>query len=107
MPRAGLPAAGPGTAGEHLGGGALREPLAGRRPEDVFGVPAGLRHIAIAPIRCGEFEGTLQMARRLPRSYAASELLVLQRLAERLGVLFAAAMPAASVVNSTTGGVVN
>jgi hypothetical protein len=47
------------------------------------------------------------MARRLPRSYAASEVLVLQRLAERLGVLFAAAMPAASVVNSTTGGVIN
>jgi hypothetical protein len=54
---------------------------------------------------CGDVEGTLQLARRLPRTYAASELLVLQLLAERLGVLFAAAVPAASVVNSTTGGV--
>jgi hypothetical protein len=55
-------------------------------------------------MRCGEVEGTLQMARRLPRAYAASEVLVLQRLAERLGVLFAAAAPAASVVNSAVGG---
>ena len=100
-----LPLAGTRTAEALLEGRALREPLAGRRPEDLFGVPAGLRHIAVAPMRCGEFEGTLQLARRLPRAYAASELLVLQLLAERLGVLFAAAAPAASVVNSTTGGV--
>jgi hypothetical protein len=52
-------------------------------------------------MRCGEFEGTLQMARRLPRAYAASEVLVLERLAERLSVLFAAAAPV-NVVNSTT-----
>ena len=100
-----LPLAGTRTAEALLEGRALREPLAGRRPEDLFGVPAGLRHIAVAPMRCGEFEGTLQLARRLPRAYAASELLVLQLLAERLGVLFAAAAPASSVVNSTTGGV--
>jgi hypothetical protein len=56
-------------------------------------------------MRGAEVEGTLQMARRLPRAYAASELLVLERLAERLGVLLAAAAPAASVVNSTTGGI--
>jgi len=99
-----LPLAGTRTAEAQLEGRALREPLAGRRPEDLFGVPAGLRHIAVAPVRCGEFEGTLQMARRLPRAYAASEVLVLERLAERLGVLFAAAAPAARVVNSTTGG---
>ncbi len=100
-----LALAGTRTAEAQLEGRVLREPLAGRRPEDLFGVPAGLRHIAVAPIHCGEFEGTLQMARRLPRTYAASEVLVLERLAERLGVLFAAAMPAASVVNSTTEGV--
>lgn len=100
-----LPLAGTRAAEAILEGRALREPLAGRRPEDLFAVPAGLRHIAVAPMRCGEYEGTLQMARRLPRAYAASELLVLQRLAERLGVLFAAAAPSASVVNSTTGGV--
>jgi hypothetical protein len=100
-----LPLAGTRTAEAQLEDRALREPLAGRRPEDLFGVPAGLRHIAVAPLRCGDLQGTLQLARRLPRPYATSEVLVLQLLAERLGVLFAAAMPAASVVNSTTGGV--
>lgn len=99
-----LPLAGTRTADALLEGRGLREPLAGRRPEDLFGVPAGLRHIAVAPLRCADVEGTLQLARRLPRAYAASELLVLQQLAERLGVLFAAGLPAASVVNSTTGG---
>jgi len=74
-------------------------------PEDLFGVPAGLRHIAVAPMRCGDLQGTLQLARRLPRPYAASEVLVLQLLAERLGVLFAAALPTASVANPTTEGV--
>jgi hypothetical protein len=100
-----LPLAGTRTAEAQLEGRALREPLAGRRPEDLFGVPAGLRHIAVAPLRCGDLQGTLQLARRLPRPYASSEVLVLQLLAERLGVLFAAALPTASVVNSTTGGV--
>jgi hypothetical protein len=100
-----LPLAGTRTADALLEGRALREPLAGRRPEDLFGVPAGLRHIAVAPLRCAEMEGTLQLARRLPRAYAASEVLVLIQLAERLGVLFAAGLPATSVVNSTTGGV--
>jgi hypothetical protein len=100
-----LPLAGTRTAEAQLEDRALREPLAGRRPEDLFGVPAGLRHIAVAPLRCGDLQGTLQLARRLPRPYATSEVLVLQLLAERLGVLFAAAMPAASVGNSTTGGV--
>jgi len=100
-----LPLAGTRTAEALLEGRAVREPLAGRRPEDLFGVPAGLRHIAVAPLRCDDVEGTLQLARRLPRPYAASEVLVLQLLAERLAVLFAAAVPAASVVNSTTVGV--
>jgi len=98
-----LPLAGTRSAEAQLEGRALREPLAGRRPEDLFGVPAGLRHIAVAPMRCAEVDGTLQIGRRLPRAYASSEVLVLQRLAERLSVWFAAAAPA-SVVNSTTGG---
>ncbi len=98
-----LPLAGTRSAEAQLEGRAMREPLAGRRPEDLFGVPAGLRHIAVAPMRCAEVDGTLQIGRRLPRAYASSEVLVLQRLAERLSVLFAAAAPA-SVVNSTTGG---
>ncbi len=100
-----LPLAGTRTAEALLEGRTLREPLAGRRPEDLFGVPAGLRHVAVAPIRCAEVEGTLQLGRRLPRAYAASEVLVLQQLADRLGVLFAAGLPAARVVNSTTGGI--
>jgi GAF domain-containing protein len=53
-------------------------------------VPAGLRQIAIAPLRCAGLSGTLQLARRLPRPYSAGELLVLQLLADRLGLLFAA-----------------
>ena len=99
-----LPLAGTRTAEALLEGRALREPLTGRRPEDLFGVPAGLRHIAVAPVRCAEVEGTLQLARRLPRAYAASEVLLLQLLGERLGLLFAAGLPAASVVNSVTEG---
>jgi len=83
----------------------LREPLTGRRPEDLFGVPSGLRQIAVAPIRCEGIEGTLQLGRRLPRAYAASEVLLLQLLAERLGLLFAAGLPAASLANSATRGV--
>src|SRR5207302_396118 len=77
-------------------GRTLREPLTGRRPEDLFGVPAGLRQVAVAPIRCAGVDGTLQLARRLPRGYAASEVLLLQLLAERLGLLFAAGLPAAN-----------
>ena len=100
-----LPLAGTRTAEALLEGRALREPLTGRRPEDLFGVPAGLRQMAVAPLRCAEVEGTLQLARRLPRAYAASEVLLLQLLAERLGLLFAAGVPAASVANSTTEGV--
>ncbi len=76
-----LPLAGTRSAEAQLEGRALREPLAGRRPEDLFGVPAGLRHIAVAPMRCAEVDGTLQIGRRLPRAAAP-----------------------ASVVNSTTGG---
>jgi hypothetical protein len=100
-----LPLAGTRTAEVLLEGRALREPLTGRRPEDLFGVPAGLRHIAVAPIRCAGIDGTLQLARRLPRSYAASEVLLLQLLAERLGLLFAAGVPAASLAQSTAEGV--
>jgi hypothetical protein len=100
-----LPLAGTRTAEALLEGRTLREPLTGRRPEDLFGVPAGLRQIAVAPLRCAGVDGTLQLARRLPRAYAASEVLLLQLLAERLGLLFAAGVPAAGVANSTTEGV--
>jgi len=85
-------------------GHALREPMTGRRPEDMFFVPAGLRHVAVAPFRCGELEGTLQLSRRLPRPYAAGELLLLQLLAERLALLFAVRLEP-NVANSQGAGV--
>jgi hypothetical protein len=96
-----MPLAATRTAEVILEGRALREPLTGRRPEDLFGVPAGLRQVAVAPLRSAGADGTLQLARRLPRAYAASELLLLQLLAERLGLLFAAGLPASSLSQST------
>ena len=89
-----LALAGTRTAEALLEGRVLREPLTGRRPEDLFGVPAGLRQLAVAPLRSGQRQGTLQLGRRLPRAYSAGEALVLQLLAERLGLLFASAKPA-------------
>ena len=90
--------AGTRTAEALLQGKPLREPLTGRRPEDLFGVPAGLRQLAVAPLQSAGMEGTLQLGRRLPRAYSAGELLLVQLLAERLGLLFAAGRPA-SVAN--------
>jgi hypothetical protein len=91
-----LPLAGTRTAEAMLQGRGLREPMTGRRPEDLFMVPAGLRQVALAPIRCAGTEGTLQLGRRLPRAYSAGELMVLQLLAERLGLLFAGGLAAAA-----------
>jgi hypothetical protein len=82
---------------------AVREPMTGRRPEDLFFVPAGLRHVAVAPFRCGELEGTLQLSRRLPRPYAAGEVLLLQLLADRLGLLFAAGLMPTDAKSATVG----
>jgi len=87
-----LPLAGTRTSEVLLQGRALREPMTGRRPEDLYMVPAGLRQVAIAPVRCAGIDGTLQLARRLPRAYSVSEIMVLQLLAERLGLLFAAGL---------------
>jgi hypothetical protein len=99
-----LSLAGTRTADALLQWHALREPMTGRRPEDMFFVPAGLRHVAVAPFRCGELEGTLQLSRRLPRPYAAGELLLLQLLAERLGLLFAAGLTRTESNSATVGG---
>ena len=87
-----LPLAGTRTAEALLQARALREPMTGRRPEDLYMVPAGLRQVAVAPLRCAAVTGTLQLARRLPRPYSAGELLILQLLADRLGLLFAAGL---------------
>jgi hypothetical protein len=97
-----LSLAGTRTAEALLQGRALREPLTGRRPEDLFGVPAGLRQIAVAPLHSAGIDGTLQLGRRLPRPYAAGELMLLQLLAERLGLLFAAGRTPAPVMNPGT-----
>jgi hypothetical protein len=95
-----LPLAGTRAGEALLNGRALREPMTGRRPEDLFMVPAGLRQVAVAPLRCGARQGTLQLGRRLPRAYAAGELLVLQLLADRLGLLFAAGLTMPEVTNA-------
>lgn len=100
---ASLPLAGTRTAEALLQGHALREPMTGRRPEDMFFVPAGLRHVAVAPFRCGELEGTLQLSRRLPRPYAAGELLLVQLLAERLALLFATGLKPNVETSQTVG----
>ena len=99
-----LPLAGSRTAEALLHGRPLREPMTGRRPEDLFMVPAGLRQVAVAPLTCAGEIGTLQLGRRLPRTYSAGELLVLQLLADRLGLLFAAGVKS-SVANSAWMGV--
>lgn len=91
-----LPLADTRTAEALLQGRPLREPVTGRRPEDLFLGPAGLRQLAVAPLRCAGVTGTLQLARRLPRPYASGELLTLQLLADRLGMLFAAGLAAAT-----------
>ena len=98
-----LSLAGTRTADALLQGHPVREPMTGRRPEDLFFVPAGLRHVAVAPLRCGELEGTLQLGRRLPRPYAAGELLLLQLLAERLALLFAAGLAPTDAKSVTAG----
>lgn len=85
------------TAETLLQGRPLREPMTGRRPEDLFMGPAGLRQVAVAPIRCAGVTGTVQLARRLPRAYANGELLTLQLLADRLGMLFAAGLAAGAI----------
>ena len=100
-----LSLAGTRTAEALLQRRALREPLTGRRPEDLFGVPAGLRQIAVAPLHSAGVDGTLQLGRRLPRPYAAGELLLLQLLAERLGLLFAAGRTPAPVADDNAKGV--
>ena len=74
----------------------MREPITGRRPEDLFMGPAGLRQVAVAPLRCAGVTGTLQLARRLPRPYATGELLTLQLLSDRLAMLLAAGLTAAA-----------
>ena len=99
-----LSLAGTRTADALQQGQPLREPVNGRRPEDLCLVPAGLRHIAVVPLQCAGIQGTLQLSRRLPRIYSTGELLVLQLLADRLGLLFAAGVDA-SVANSGSKGV--
>ena len=57
-----------------------------------------MRQLAVAPLQSAGMEGTLQLGRRLPRAYSAGELLLVELLAERLALLFAAGR-AANVAN--------
>jgi len=84
-----LPLAGTRSAEALLQGRTLREPITGRRPEDLFCVPAGLRHAAVVPMRCAGVDGTLQVGRRDSRAFTAGETLLVELLAERLSLLFA------------------
>lgn len=76
---------------EAVFGRGLREPVAGRRPEDVVLATAGIRHVAVAPLSAGGRPGTLQLGRREPRAFSAGELSLLQMVAERLALVLAAA----------------
>jgi hypothetical protein len=87
-----LPLAGTRTADALAQGRMLREAITGRRPEDMFCVPAGLRHMAVVPLRCAGVDGTLQVARHDVRGYSTADTLVLELLAERLALLFAAGL---------------
>ena len=90
-----LPLAGTRTADALAQGRILREAITGRRPEDMFCVPAGLRHMAVVPLRCAGVDGTLQVARHDVRGYSTTDTLVLELLAERLALLFAAGLHSA------------
>lgn len=94
-----LPLAGTRTAEALTLGRPMREPVAGRRPEDLFMVPAGLRQLAIAPLTCAHLRGTIQLGRRLPRPYSSGELLIIELLAERLGLLFAAGIASGTPIS--------
>ena len=73
----------------------VREAITGRRAEDLYLVPAGLRHVAVVPLRCAGVDGTLQLARRDPFGFSVGETLVLELLAERLALLFAGGLASA------------
>jgi hypothetical protein len=85
-----LPLAGTRTAAALTYGRSVREPATGRRPEDIFCIPAGLRQLAVVPIRCAGIDGTLQLGRRGARPFSPREVLLLQLLGERMALLFAA-----------------
>ncbi len=74
----------------------VHEPVTGRRPEDVFWVAAGIRHVAVIPFKGQSLMGTLQVGRRESRPFAAVEIVLLRLLAERLAIAFEAGLVAAT-----------
>ena len=76
-------------------GRVVREATTGRRPEDLFCIPAGLRHILVVPLRSAGVDGTLQVGRRDGRPFTAGDALLVELLAERLALLFAGGLAAA------------
>ena len=89
-----LPLAGTRCAEALQSGQTLREPITGRRPEDLFFIPAGLRHAAVVPMRCAGIDGSLQVARRDSPAFSPGETLLVELLAERLCLLFAGGVSA-------------
>ena len=86
---------------EVLPGRSLREPVAGRRPEDMVLAAAGIRHVAVASLTSAGRPASLQVGRREPRPFSARELSLLQRVADRLALVLAAgAADAASPARS-------
>ncbi len=92
--------AGTRTAEAVVAGRVVREAITGRRPEDLFCMTAGLRHAVVVPLQCAGVTGTLQAGRRDSRGFSAAETLVLELLAERLGLLFAGGLAAAPTTRS-------
>ena len=85
------------------GGRGLREPVAGRRPEDVVLATAGIRHVAVAALDSRGRKGTLQVGRREPRAFTASDLSLLQMVAERLDLVLAATGAVAAPAGARPG----
>ena len=76
-------------------GRVVREAITGRRPEDLFCIPAGLRHALVVPLRSADVDGTLQVGRREGRPFTVGDALLVELLAERLALLFAGGLAAA------------
>ena len=75
---------------EAVPGRSLREPVAGRRPEDMVLAAVGIRHVAVASLTSAGRPATLQVGRREPRPFSARELSLLQMVADRLALVLAA-----------------
>jgi GAF domain-containing protein len=88
-------------AADALDGRSLREPVAGRRPEDMVLATVGIRHVAVVPLTSGRRRGTLHVGRREPRAFSSGELSLLEMVAERLSLVLAATSGAPAAAATT------